>query len=87
MNRRELVMPYCSHVIAREYFCAGRAAVCCCLPLSAGRDFKQSWGFGTAAAHIHSEFGALDGKTRKKCFPSGLMESDWLHLLQLITEN
>lgn len=33
------------------------------------------------------EFGALDGKTRKKCFPSGLMERDWLHLLQLITEN
>lgn len=33
------------------------------------------------------EFGALDGKRKKKCFPSGLMEKDWLHLLQLIIEN
>lgn len=33
------------------------------------------------------EFGALDGKTKTKCFPSGLMEKDWLHLLQLIIEN
>ena len=63
MKGRELVMPYCSHVIAREYCCARRAAVCHCLPLSGGRDFKQSWGFGTAAAHIHSKnLGHLMGR-------------------------
>lgn len=82
-------MPYCSHVITREYYCAGRAAVCCCLLFTMlGRSFKESWGFGTAVARIHSKnLGYLMGRQRRNVSPSGLMERDWLHLLQLIIEN
>lgn len=41
----------------------------------------------SCSMYSFKEFGVLDGKTKKKCFPSGLMDKDWLHLLQLIIEN
>lgn len=68
------------HVTANELLSAATATH------SSGRHFKKSWVFDTVIVYIYSKNMSHE-ETKKKSFPSGLMERDWLRLLQLIIEN